>query len=618
MANIIDVEINVNKDVTPISPLLFGHFIENMYDCIDPGLHAQVLKSRGFERPDKQGNGVSEPWLPVGEGQYSLDSDRVLAPSFSQRICSFPNLQSCGIKQENLPLFSGEAYEGSFWAYTEGSASLSLEIMTENGLQLFFGKYELKQNIWEKYSFHFTSEHSCLSKLVILVSENSEVWLDQTSLIPCSAKCKVWPEVFSYIKDLRPKIIRFPGGCFADCYHWESGVGDPDFRPSCINHHWGGMEENGFGTDEFIALCKELGCEPMICVNFGSAPPEEAANWVEYCNGPIDSFYGAMRARNGHPDPYNVTYWDIGNEAFADWEIGHCDADEYCERFRKFADAMRSIDPRIKLISCGGDGNSSSQEWNRILCKKIGDVANYLGIHNYTPLTHQRFPDINVQYCAVAGAPYQYERRMKETIQTIASFGSSMELAITEWNCNYQDGSNQEQTMEAAICNAGMLHAFFRLGIPISNISDLINGWPGGIIRSAGGHCFGTPTYHMLNMYSHAEPISLLDCTYASPVYNIASVGNIQQQDSVPVIDIVACRMRNGQNGVFAVNRSLDESYALKLSAQRSASKAFTICAEPHNSYNTQSNEKIVPKENSVLDDLVKLPPCSITLIWLH
>ena len=117
-------------------------------------------------------------------------------------------------------------------------------------------------------------------------------------------------------------------------------------------------------------------------------------------------------------------------------------------------------------------------------------------------------------------------------------------LAVTEWNCNYQDGTEQEQTMEAAICNAGMLNAFIRMGsaVHISMISDLINGWPGGIIRSRNGYCYGTPSYYVLAMYAQARPTSLLSCQYDSPDYAAAEVGNLKAFPHIPYLDVAACK----------------------------------------------------------------------------
>lgn len=619
MPKSISLQIDTTKCVSSLSPFLFGHFIENMYDCIDPGLHAQLLTSRGFEYPDSNEDGVSDPWFPVGHGEYSIDRTRSISPSNSQRIkCGLKN-GFCGISQNGLALHELETYIGSFWIYAETNALVEVQVLTEDNAAVYAGTFSTDINKWTKQAFHFTSLKEQCARILFLVHGTAEIWLDQVSLSPQNAPCKVWPNVLSYIKNLNPTILRFPGGCFADCYHWMDGIGNPDLRPARPNLHWGGTEENGFGTDEFLALCLEIGAEPMICVNFGSGTPEEAAAWVEYCNGPADSRYGALRAANGHAAPYGVKYWDIGNEAFAEWEIGHCDADAYCEKFQQFATAMRQIDSGIKLIACGGDGNSSDQSWNETLCKQLGNTADYLGIHNYTPLTGKKFADPKLQYYGVAAAPVQYELRMRETQQVLQSYPGQMMLAVTEWNCNYQDGTEQEQTMEAAICNAGMLNAFIRMGsaVQISMISDLINGWPGGIIRSRNGYCYGTPSYYVLTMYAQARPTSLLSCQYDSPDYAATEVGNLKAFPHIPYLDIAACKTEDERICVFIVNRNLDSAYTIELPEDLVATSIYTLTAENFHAKNTQDRETITPHNTVGSFKCIEVLPCSVNKVYI-
>lgn len=615
------IQLNLHREQreTPISPLLFGHFIENMYDCIDPGLYAQVLTSRGFEHPDKNNDGVSEPWYAVGEGEYALDTEKHLAPTYSQRITCSANCIPCGIAQDGLPLHAEQVYSGGVWLYSEYPMTVSAEIYTESGEELYYETWESVPGQWTKKEFEFAARKDEKAKITLLLRSAGTVWFDQASVMPKRAMCTVWPDIMARIRNLHPGIIRFPGGCFADTYHWQDGIGAVDFRPARPNAHWGGTEENGFGTDEFISLCRELECEPMICVNFGSGTPEEAAHWVEYCNGASATEYGALRAQNGHPEPYNVKYWDIGNEVFADWEVGHCNVEEYCARFKSFAQAMRRVDPTIKLVACAGDGNSDDRCWNEAVCTNLEDCCNYLGIHNYTPLTGKPCRDEEKRYYAVAGAPLVYFKRMKETSELLSHCNSKIKLAVTEWNCNYQDGTNQEQTMESAVCNAGMLHAFFRMGeaLPIANISDLVNGWPGGIIRSAGGKCYGIPTYHVLSMYAAAQPTTLLKCEYESPLYNADALGNLPAHDGIPTVDIALCKTKDARLCLFAVNRSLEESFELAFSDNYRVNSALVLQGSSQNELNSYENEHIIPREKKVVNDCPVLPPCSVSCIYL-
>jgi alpha-N-arabinofuranosidase len=155
------------------------------------------------------------------------------------------------------------------------------------------------------------------------------------------------PDVIRLLQESRLPILRWPGGNFVSGYHWEDGVGPIERRPTKPNFAWGSVEPNTFGTDEFIAFCRAVGCEPMICINAGSGTLEEAARWVEYCNGPASSPMGRLRSANGHRQPYHLTHWEIGNELWGKWQFGWTTASGYVDRFKEFSKAMLAVDPTI-------------------------------------------------------------------------------------------------------------------------------------------------------------------------------------------------------------------------------------------------------------------------------
>jgi alpha-N-arabinofuranosidase len=161
------------------------------------------------------------------------------------------------------------------------------------------------------------------------------------------------PDVVRLLRESRLPILRWPGGNFASGYHWEDGVGPPERRPTRPNYAWGGVEPNLFGTDEFVAFCRAVGCDPMICLNAGNGTPDEAARWVQYCNGRADTPMGARRAANGHPEPYNVRHWEIGNELWGRWQVHWTTAAGYVDRYRQFVEAMQAADPTIQIYACG-------------------------------------------------------------------------------------------------------------------------------------------------------------------------------------------------------------------------------------------------------------------------
>ena len=164
-------------------------------------------------------------------------------------------------------------------------------------------------------------------------------------------------------------------------YHWLDGVGPKDQRPRRSELAWYAEESNRFGTDEFIEYCRVLGTEPFICVNMGSGTQDEAQAWVEYCNGTGNTSWANLRRQHGHPEPYRVRYWGLGNEMYGSWQIGNLNAHDYVKKARAFAMVMKRTDPSIELIGCGQNGWS---EWDEIVLSGLAEFIDYHSIHLYT------------------------------------------------------------------------------------------------------------------------------------------------------------------------------------------------------------------------------------------
>jgi alpha-N-arabinofuranosidase len=179
------------------------------------------------------------------------------------------------------------------------------------------------------------------------------------------------PDVVRFLRESHLPILRWPGGNFVSTYHWEDGIGPVEQRPTRPNYAWGAIEPNTFGTDEFMAFCQAVGCEPMICINAGSGTPEEAARWIEYCNGPASSAMGRLRAAQGHAEPFHVKYWEVGNELWGHWQMRWTTAAGYVDRFKQFSAAMMAADPSIKLYACGAPA-MSGKAWNDTLITGAG------------------------------------------------------------------------------------------------------------------------------------------------------------------------------------------------------------------------------------------------------
>ncbi len=191
-------------------------------------------------------------------------------------------------------------------------------------------------------------------------------------------------DVIEAIKRLNVTNLRWPGGNFVSGYHWMDGIGPKEKRPKKMELAWHTVETNQFGTDEYIEFCRTINTEPHICINMGSGTMDEARDWVEYCNGKEDTYFANLRRQNGHPEPYDVKYWGLGNEISGHWQIGAKSAEEYATMALEFAKVMKWTDGSIQLIACGSCQQIPAEmEWNRIVVQKLIDIADYLSIHMY-------------------------------------------------------------------------------------------------------------------------------------------------------------------------------------------------------------------------------------------
>jgi alpha-N-arabinofuranosidase len=205
-------------------------------------------------------------------------------------------------------------------------------------------------------------------------------------------------DVLALLRDLRLGVLRWPGGNFVSNYHWADGIGPKDARPRRPELAWGAEESNRFGTDEFLGYCAELGTEPYICLNMGTGSLEEALAWIEYCNGSGATQWAQRRRENGHPGPYRVRYWGLGNEMYGDWQVGALSAEEYVRTATRWARAIKMLDPDVVLVSCGMTGWS---DWDRIVIDGMAPLAGLHSVHIYTG------PD---EYWTNVLQPHQAER----------------------------------------------------------------------------------------------------------------------------------------------------------------------------------------------------------------
>ena len=431
-----------------------------------------------------------------------------------------------GVYQGHVPVTEGVEYRGYVWIRAEsftGTVTVALEGDRTGGA--IYGEAALAPvaGEWRQYAFTLRPAASDpLARVAILFTGAGTLWIDQVSLLPGTAVGGVRADVGRAVKALRPAFIRWPGGNVAQDYRWRWGVGPRDERPTWINLSWKNEPEPGdFGTDEFIRFARSVGAEPSITVNVEGrgATADEAAAWVEYCNGPATSTYGAMRARNGHPEPY-------AREVLGDRQrdLGRLGARPLgCRHLRaqltRYVAAMRAADPSIQVIAVG----DNDMAWNRTrACAWRRGGSTTWRIHHYYG---QR--DMDGDLRNLMARPLHYERWYGELDAVLREVAPDRrpKLAINEWGLDLPE--SQQYSILGALYAARLMNVFERRSdmVGMSAVSDLVNGWPGGIIQASRHDVFLTPIYLVNRLYATHLGAERLSATVDGPTVTEHSGG---------------------------------------------------------------------------------------------
>ncbi len=542
-----------------IDSRLYGQFAEFMYEGVKGGLSAELVRNRGF---DEAANnfGLSRYWERYPDdrihdyGMSLLWDDSVACPVALDLLDEKPvqhslrvdlgegTVERHGVYQPRIPVRAGVAYRGYLWLKTtdyEGRILVALEEDVSGGrtyAEAEIGHFEAD---WRQYPFTLIPDRAdSHARLAILFEGRGRVWVDRVSLMPGDAVGGIRADVEARVAALRPAFVRWPGGNVAQDYHWMWGVGPRDRRPVWVNLSWSREPEPGdIGTDEFVAFCRRVGAEPSITVNVEGrgATAEEAAAWVEYCNGPATSRLGAMRAANGHPEPYHVKYWELGNEIWGDWVRGHSDALTYARNYLRYHQAMHAVDSTIEFIAVG----DNDMEWNRTVLRIAGDKIDQLAIHHYYGRKEMAGDARNLM-----ARPLHYERFYKDVEKLIQAEapGRRILLNINEWGLDLPE--SRLYSMEAALYGARLMNVFERTSplVALSAESDLVNGWPGGIIQASRDGVFVSPPYYVNLLYGQHLGRDRLKTTVEGPTFDASREGT-----RVPVLDAVVSRSEGGR-----------------------------------------------------------------------
>jgi alpha-L-arabinofuranosidase len=323
---------------------------------------------------------VAPQWKSFGSGEFEMVKGNAVSMDYSQKIKSGSEIS--GVSQGPFAIRKGEVYSGSLWAKGDGNAELSIAF--NSGNKIIVSKVIGKPGPeWKKYQFSLEAGQFNGDAGLYIGAKGGSLQVDQVSMMSQTAISigGFRPDIYKAVEQLHPTNLRWPGGGYAAQYSWKWGVGPQEERTRWPHYMWMNYDQNSFGTDEFIQLCRQINSEPVMVVRIGFDRPEsehatilqEAVDWVAYCNEPATGKWGSRRAANGHPEPYNIKYWEIDNEM---WEYG---IEKYEASVREFSTAMRKVDPKIKIIVCGGFSSAVDKEF----FNRSGKYFDYVSLHHY-------------------------------------------------------------------------------------------------------------------------------------------------------------------------------------------------------------------------------------------
>lgn len=622
------IHIRVSRPAQPqtIPNTVFGSFLEPIGRSTYGGLWANVVDNPSLEpgmwsaenierlllkdQPElRQASGLALPlpWLPLDPGQgarYLPVRGDASNSDQSVLVMGLPG-KDVGIRQRiYLPVHRELTYNGSLWVkHVRGNNAVTVSLLRHNHADqiLAHATFEAPEAGWTKHPFTLILQPDTLAPLepvdlAISLHDDSRILLDNIDLFPADAVDGMDPDVLTLARDSHSQLIRF-GGNFTSGYDWHDGIGPQDKRVSMRNASWGIPEYNTFGTDEFLAFCRDIHAEPQVALNLGSGTPQQAADWVKY----IDDHWA---------DHKGGLLWELGNELWGDWQIGYPTLAELGPLTGAFAQAVHAVDPHARLIATGGI-DQHFQDWNAAQLSNPAGSFQYLSTHyvvgDEVALPH---PTQDFRTMADLALPIGLEDRVRGIRQQALSSpnGKDVRVAFTEWLLI--SGTHQGPhftNMGGALFAGGFLNMVLRNSdiVPVSDMT--------GILEFAGiwqrrGQVYATPAYWTLRTFATADPKTALAVTSDGPTFTIAKgIRSLQDIKDVPYLDLAAALSADGHHLlVFATNRSLTRSFPAQLdlaalgaptsgTAHITTITADTILAEN----DEEDPNRVIPTENS-------------------
>jgi alpha-L-arabinofuranosidase len=372
--------VDTDRVTVPIDKRIYGQFLEHINHSVEDGLFAEQIRGAGFEGTD-----FDTYWQPFSD-RGRVEIANVDFQNGTKSVRLHVDGGHAGIRQGRLFLDQAVKYDGSLWAKREsGSPQLMLRVQSANDEPITSIPLPFKGSNWQQLPFSFTSTlRDTQAQLEIVATGHGTILLDFVSLMRADVRHDgmLRPDLLASLRGLDPSFIRWPGGSFASTYKWKEGIGPYAARGYHPNTFWGGYSDYyGFGTDEFLGLCRKLNTEPLIVLACPGTKPEQidyAMNWVHYLNDPPTTEYGRMRASSGHPEPYGVKLFQIDNEPMNN----DFTPASYAEIVNVYGSRLRAIAPDARIVACG-QKRSVDMDWSETVIDLAGDNFDILGCHNY-------------------------------------------------------------------------------------------------------------------------------------------------------------------------------------------------------------------------------------------
>jgi alpha-N-arabinofuranosidase len=469
-----------------ISPLQYGQFIEYLCNLV-PSMWAEKLYDGSFEGLGpykvaylKETDFREKPWYPSGatnRAKYTLDPADPVSGKVAQKIEVVGSTPcTVGISQDGIALVNNKACRFSCYLKQTGIQG-PIEVRLHHERK-FYAACEFRAGPrWAKYTARLVPQGGDANvTLTIRFRGPGTLWLDNASLMPEDNVSGWRRDVVEAVRAMKPGVIRFGGSALDDPalgkFDWRDTVGDPDRRKPF--RAWGGLQPTGPGLAEIIEFCRHVGAEPLICVRVRGRTPQDAADEVQYFNGPVNTPMGKLRARNGHPESYAIKFWQVGNEQ---------GGKDYEARLPAFCKAMRAADPAIKLLASYPSAG---------VLRQAGDLIDYVCPHHYD--------------CENLAGDAADLARVRALIRANAP-GRPIKVGVTEWNTTGGDwGPTRARlwTLENGLAVAryhNLLHRDADL-VDLANRSNLCNSFCSGCIQTDNHRLYKTPAYYAQKLYA--------------------------------------------------------------------------------------------------------------------